>query len=303
MAMTAFETLSSAIKLHYWAVPGPLADLVRMSLPASLIAWAVFAICAAGVPFTVKSTRAQIIGFGIAIIGALLICVSSTSSALTAKRALPALQQQIAEIDAKTRDHTLSAEQRTSLAEDRAEFEQQVEKQEALIDLASLMTNFAAMTLGGFGAGLLTAVATTTRTREEEEALDAPVFANILLGLRYCFCGVIGSSILTTVALLIAAGMGWISTQPYQSGYIVACFSLMVAAVLAQIGYCLAVVQSAPRPRPLGSVVLGLIAAYLYVMGISLAADFLGGWVWLNVVVVLLFGNVRQCLRLQRSVA
>ncbi|HDS1736879.1 hypothetical protein [Pseudomonas sp. BP8] len=303
MATTAFASLVAAITLEYSNPPVPFAALQQMPYFAALAVWATFAIFAAGIPLLVKSTRAQLLGFAIATIGAVVICLSSASGALVAKRELANLQERIAEIKIQVSAPRLTAEQRQDLNQQRFTLEDDAQQQEIKIDLAGVMTNFAAMTLGGFGAGLLTAVATSTRTREEDEQLEAPVFSKILHALHYVFAWVAVSSIFTEVALIHAARMSWISTEPYQSGYLVSCWSLAVALVLAGAGFCLAHVQSKPKAKPLLSVIVCVVVAYIYVKGLSLAAGFLGGWILLNVPLLLVFSGVRQRLHWRRSAA
>lgn len=260
-----------------------------------ILVWALFAIVAAAIPYKLRTSWSYLAGFMIATIGALFIFFSVTADSLQAKRALTVIAEEVTAINEKLKREDISDEVRSALLGTKKSKLDQADDHTIRIDLAGVLTNFAAMTLGGYGAGLLAAFVTTNKSRRREAQEETLAYAWLRRNLPALFCFVMMSSLAGVVGLTIAASRDFIAI-PCQAQYVGALLGFVVAFLLALGGYLLNDNPAVTPVRRGALVLIALLSIAIHLRATSLSASYLGAVLLVNILPLLLHHGIRQRL-------
>lgn len=258
-----------------------------------VIAWAVFALVATAVPYKFRTTWSQLAGFMIATIGALFIFFSVAADSLQAKRALTVLTEQVSTINETLKNPELADNVRSVLMESKKFNMDEADYHTVRIDLAGVLTNFAAMTLGGFGAGMLAAFVTSGKSRRREAQEEALAFEWLRRNLPPLFSFVMLSALVDIVALTVVANSDFIAI-PCEAKYVGALFGFVVSVLLVLCGFALNATRAVSPLKRGALVLISLLVIAIYLRATYLSAHYLGAMLLLNALLLLVHHDCRQ---------
>lgn len=331
MTPSVIALFGQSIQFHFIPASWTLENLQQIPYTGTILIWMIFFTVAVAIPFKLRTGSGQLLGFMIATLGAVLISMSVVSEGLQAKEQMDARQshlerlQRAWKVDLKKSDELQKALERNQPVKSREEndspqtpqavneftkiqeqleltrkeiksTEQDIYKLKVVTDLAGMMMNFAAMTLGGLGAGLITAMATSTRREEEEAHLNAEAFGNLLRWLEHLFSYVMLTSALLAPAMLLTSPLTCPLGSFGNTEIVASLAGLTVSLVLAASGFTVTHLCSRKKPRPLLPTCIGVFTTYFYVKSLALSLSILGlGWpALLGVLLLVAYSDVRS---------
>ncbi|CAI8967187.1 hypothetical protein [Pseudomonas soli] len=296
MASNAFETLGLAIRSHFIPAHWTVENLQQIPFTGTLVMWMLFFAIATIIPMKLRTTRGQFMGFIVATAGAIIISFSTVSTGLKTKEHLTYRQTHLERLHEAFKTPPLNAEEAALRREQINAAETDIFHDKITIDLTGFMLSFAAMTLGGLGAGLVTAAVTATRSREEEEQLERLPFMKLLDLLRYLSSYVLVSAPVIALATWLTSRLTCTPSGPVDSmrSAIVAGFA--ISWVMAAVAYSLAYILAQNKPLPFVPVIFGALTAALYLMTLSLSLSVLApGWLLVLCLLCLpLYARIRR---------
>lgn len=171
MQLDEFFESAATFARYYASVP----DLQHSSAPGftalMVAAWGCLIVAAVVIPFWIRSARGQLVGFTVATLGALMIFITVSVDSSAAKVRQDTIKQRLEQIAAAL-DQAKATRSNNGLFRERYELIAEDRHLSIRVDMAGILTNFAAISLGGLGAGLLTCAITSIRTRDEEENIE-----------------------------------------------------------------------------------------------------------------------------------
>lgn len=172
-------------------------ELIQTPFLEMLVVWGIVTFFASIIPLKLSTARGLMLGFVIAICGAVIITADIAADSLSAKKRLIDVEQQLSGLETPAPGSgRLTPDKTTNPAPNAASLKNERERLLGKIELAGVLTTFTAMTLGGLGGGLLTAAVSMPRNRQEEERQEKPVLECILNGYFYLFAFILTSSLI-----------------------------------------------------------------------------------------------------------
>ena len=295
--MPLIELITSSIADKTYPMLQLWRDMTDAPFGSVILVWAVITFLGIMAVIKLRTTNGLMLGFIITISGAIIIFVNISAESLKAKKEithiekkLTSLQTQAKPIKAAQQDKQPPEIKPTINTLERAR-----DKLLATIEVGSILTNFSSMTLGGLGAGLLTAAALTRRNKEEELEIESPGRRSLLTALLYIFCFAAISSITTGIGIYILFSAQWIAVYPMISQFTAALVGFAVSLPTAIIGYTLAYKSLQTKDlKLLGSILTILFMLLMYINSMNAAVFYAGYWVLLaNAALILVFKTPR----------
>ncbi|HCF2592233.1 hypothetical protein [Pseudomonas aeruginosa] len=300
MASKPFDLFFSSIVEEYSTTLPWWSEIIQTPYGGSILIWATVTFLGVMVTLKLKTANGLMLAFVIAVSGAMFIFINVAADNLKAKKDLLQLEERLAVLQemVRTSGDALPDHESTEIPSQIYDLKRERDKLLALIEVAGILTNFSAMTLGGFGAGLLTSVAVSRRNREEELAVEAPVRKKLLGILLHLFCFSAISSMLTGVTIYILFSARWIAVHPLISYFMTSLAGLAATIILASIGYVLAFRSlHTGSLRLLGGMLIALLVAFLYTSSMKGALFYMGyPALLINFPLLLAFTQVRTWL-------
>lgn len=276
MASTACPVSVQSV-FQYYAIkqPTPVESSLDFHL-IILLCWAAFMIATTAVPYLYRTSWSQLTGFMIATVGTVVIFFAVGADNLHSKREQSQLADQLTVINKLLDDDKTPAAERVAKT---LEKQQNVDRADDLatrIDLAGILTNFGAMTLGGVGAGLLTTMITANKRREDEVEEEQRMHQRVANALHLLF-GLGAASAMAGILSLATSRADTLVGLACQPHYIAALLGFVAVALTAFFGffYNLPGMTKEPKLVGLGVATVGIL--FVQIKAISLVAPDMGG--------------------------